>query len=89
MVPRRVGMFHTASPLATVTANQRASQDFPTFGEPARRCSPWLISLSTTKGIGLVGWHIKVAPSMVSNFMILTPYIDFVFIFFIIDLQII
>ena len=48
MVPCSTCIPQTGSPLATVTASHNASQDFPTFGNPARMCRPWEISVSTT-----------------------------------------
>ena len=67
MVPRFTLIPQTGSPLATVTASHRASQDLPTFGEPTRMCSPWDSSVSTTKLGGSSGRSISVRPSMVSN----------------------
>ena len=68
MVPCLLAMFQTGSPLATVTANHRANHDFPTLGEPARMCSPWDSSVSTTKLGGRSGWLISAAPSTVRSF---------------------
>ena len=73
MVPRFTLIPQTSSPLATVTASHRASQDLPTLGEPARMCRPCEISVSTTKLGGRRGWLIRKAPSIVLSFMLSMP----------------
>src|SRR5699024_1188148 len=67
----------TGSPLATMTDSHRASQDFPTLGEPARMCSPCDSSVSTTKLSGVSGRLIRLSPSMVcSRFVLLIRIIS-------------
>lgn len=58
-----------------VVASQRASQDFPTFGAPARMCRPCEMSESTTKFSGSTGMLIRVSPSMVLRGWMLLLYI--------------
>ena len=70
MWPCLVAMSQTGSPLATITASHRASQDLPTLGEPARICRPWESRLSTTKFGGRRGRLMRDAPSTVWSFVI-------------------